>query len=234
VQKKKGESLFLSVDTSFFRSNEVVFSFLPRNEAEARTFVSQIVAYFIHKFDADNLRQIFQPEAIQRAKQSIWDADKNEIISPSDLYLDQSGDIIDDFDILEVMGTNCVDTTNQTSTTEIDRVERLFTGDDSTSVGTLFTNNQSNPTKQTSTVSMKSSCTTMTMEDVERNMNALTSDMAYIKTMMQHLVNNKTMDVQVPQQTIHAPLQHIELTIGNNMDIETAGGQQLGPTCHET
>jgi hypothetical protein len=34
------------------------------------------------------------------------------------------------------------DTRNNTSTVEIDRVERLFTGDDTTSVGTLFTNNQ--------------------------------------------------------------------------------------------
>jgi hypothetical protein len=134
------------------------------------------------------------------------------------------------------MGTNYVDTTSQTSTTEIDHVERIFTGDDSTSVGTLFTNNQRTPTKQTSTVSMKSIKTTMTMEDVEHKMNALKSDMAYIKTMMQHLVNNKTIDLQAPQQTIHPTVQHenMELTIGSNMDIGTAGGSQQGLTCHET
>jgi hypothetical protein len=91
-KQKEDEPLFLSVDTSFFRSNEDIFSFLPRNEAEARTFVSHIVAYFLHKHKEEELRNIFQSEALHRAKQSIWDADKNEIISSSDLYLDQSGE----------------------------------------------------------------------------------------------------------------------------------------------
>jgi hypothetical protein len=43
------DPLFLSIDTLFFRSNEVIFSFLPRNESEARMFVSKVVTYTQHK-----------------------------------------------------------------------------------------------------------------------------------------------------------------------------------------
>jgi hypothetical protein len=47
----------------------------------------------IYIYKGDELRNIFQPEAIMRARQSIWDAERNEIISSADLYLDQSGEI---------------------------------------------------------------------------------------------------------------------------------------------
>jgi hypothetical protein len=94
--------------------------------------------------------------------------------------------------MLEVMGsTNAIVVTQEPTTNgEIDSVERLFIGDDSTSVGTLFTNNQSTPTRHNSNASTRNTSTTMTMEDVERNMHMLSSDMAVIKSMMQKLVNS--------------------------------------------
>jgi hypothetical protein len=226
-KKKQEESLFLSVDTSFFRSNEVIFSFIPRNEAEARSFVSNIVTYYIQKYNEEQLRNIFQPEAIQRARQTIWDADKHEVISAADLYLDQSGEINDDFDILEIMGTAYEQTAIPPSNNnpEIDRVERLFMGDDSTSVGTLFTNNQSTPTRHNSNFSTRSTSTTMTMEDVERNMNTLSSDMAFIKTMMQKLVKAQTEDFQ-ENKIVHLQISQ-QRTWKSQMMTKTTKGNQV-------
>jgi hypothetical protein len=100
----KEQSLFLSVDTSFFRTNEVIFTFLPRHETEARNFVTQMVPFFYHKLKSEKITQIFQPEALERAKETIWDAENEEIVTLSDLYLDTSTEVKDDFDILEVIG----------------------------------------------------------------------------------------------------------------------------------
>ena len=88
----------------FFRSNEVIFTFLPRNEAEARTFVTNIVPFFLHNFHEDLLKEIFQSEAINRAKSLIWNAETREIESADDAYMNNTGDGIDDFDLLDTMG----------------------------------------------------------------------------------------------------------------------------------
>jgi hypothetical protein len=198
---KKEEPLFLSVDTSFFRSNEVLFSFLPRNEPEARNFVAQMVSYFRHKYNADGLRNIFQHEALTRASHSIWDADKQEVISPADLYLEQSGEIQDDFDLLEVMGVHNDNRAINSSTIEIDRVERLFTGDDSTSVGTLFTNNQkpSSNDKQNGTMTRnnstytKSGSTSILTGNSDSNIERISNEIITVKTMMQQILDNQAL-----------------------------------------
>jgi hypothetical protein len=140
---KQNEPLFLSVDTSFFWRNEVIFTLLPRHEAEARAFATKIVPYYQHKIDIQLLIDLFHTDALKRAKQTGWDAEKEEVISPSDTYIGKSGDIQDDFDMLETMGsiqTQPIDLSSILNTKTI-QVERLFTGEDSTSVGTLFTNN---------------------------------------------------------------------------------------------
>jgi hypothetical protein len=58
--------LFLSVDMSFFWSNEVLISFFPRNEHEARSFVTKIVPYFRHKYQLEQIQDIFYHKAIAR------------------------------------------------------------------------------------------------------------------------------------------------------------------------
>jgi hypothetical protein len=58
-RERPDDKLFLSVDTSYFRSNEVIFTFLPRNETEARAFVSYVVPFFLHHFSEDILRDFF-------------------------------------------------------------------------------------------------------------------------------------------------------------------------------
>jgi hypothetical protein len=193
------EYLFLSVDVSFFRANEVLFSFLPRHEQEARNFVANIVPYFLHKFGIDTIKDVFYHEALVRAEQSVWNADTEEVVTSADLYLDQSGDILDDFDFLDAIGGGTVLPTTQPhdiDTREISRVERLFTGEDSTSVGTLFTqeyqltktSSQSKqiitPTNNSISATKSVSSTTTTIEDVERQMTAMSSEMETIKTML--------------------------------------------------
>jgi hypothetical protein len=191
------EFLFLSVDVSFFRSNEVIFSFLPRHEQDARTFVANIVPYFRHKYQIEQIKDIFYHEAIARADQSVWNADTEEVVSPSDLYIDQSGEIMDDFDFLGVIGGEDTNhnSPNELEIKEISRVERLFTGEDSTSVGTLFTHDQQTPQnilritpKPSSTITpssvTRSVSTTLTIEDVEREMSNMSSELATIKTLI--------------------------------------------------
>jgi hypothetical protein len=138
---RSDSKLFLSVDTSFFRSNEIIFTFLPRHETEARAFVTNIVSFFLHKFNEETIKEFFHSEAIVRAKGLIWNAETREIESSDDAYLNNSGDGIDDFDFMEAMGIDG-NPTNNNIQQPTDRVERLFLGEDSESIGTLFTNNQ--------------------------------------------------------------------------------------------
>ena len=139
-RERPRDKLFLSVDTSFFRSNEVIFTFLPRNESEARTFVTNIVPFFLHNFHEDLLKEIFHSDAINRGKALIWNAETREIESADDAYLNNTGDGIDDFDMLDAMGIE--DDGINDSNPQRERVERLFYGEESDSIGTLFTNNQ--------------------------------------------------------------------------------------------
>jgi hypothetical protein len=214
AKSNTSEFLFLSVDVSFFRSNEVIFSFLPRHEQDARTFVANIVPYFLHKYGRDQIRDIFYQEALDRAEQSVWNADTEEIVSPADLYIDQSGDIMDDFDFLEVIGYgNTTSPAEENEIKNISRVERLFTGEDSTSVGTLFTeenqrenlitcdkasalngetNDIPNVTTRTIGSTTKSVTTSITIEELDQNMTKLSNEMAEIKSLLKNMVNNKT------------------------------------------
>jgi hypothetical protein len=68
AKSNKNEYLFLSVDVSFFRSNEVCFSFLTRHEQDVRTFVTNIVPYFRHKHHIDQIKDIFYQEALEQKK----------------------------------------------------------------------------------------------------------------------------------------------------------------------
>jgi hypothetical protein len=198
------EFLFLSVDVSFFRSNEVLFSFLPRHEQEARSFVANIVPYFRHKYSIDQIKDVFHQDAIERAEQSIWNADTEEVVSPADLYIDQSGEEMDDFDLLDAIGGGNINPSGSQdiNTTEISRVERLFTGEDSTSVGTLFTNEhqQTKTTVQPNQLithgnnqssATKSISTTMTAEEVEQKITIMSTELETIKTMLREVLQQQ-------------------------------------------
>jgi hypothetical protein len=136
---RPNDKLFLSVDTSYFRSNEVIFTFLPRHETEARAFVSNMVPFFLHSYAEDIIANFFHSDAIMRAKAVNWNAETREIESADDVYLNNGGDDIDDFDIFDSMEVR--ETTGPPNNTQTDRVERLFFGEESDSIGTLFTTN---------------------------------------------------------------------------------------------
>ncbi len=138
---RPNDKLFLSVDTSYFRSNEVIFTFLPRNETEAREFVTNIVPFFLHSYDENTLATFFHSEAIMRAKSINWNMETREIESADDAYLNNGREDIDDFDNFEPMGAaEASGTTNYNP--QIDRVELFLHGYENDSIGTLFTNNQ--------------------------------------------------------------------------------------------
>jgi hypothetical protein len=83
------EYLFLSIDISFFRKQETIFTFLPTHENEARSFVTNIIPFIRHKYPSANIEKVFLQEAIDRNKDSIWNADTQEIVSQADIYLEQ-------------------------------------------------------------------------------------------------------------------------------------------------
>ena len=86
------------------------------------------------------MKEIFHSEAINRGKSLIWNAETREIESADDAYMNNTGDGIDDFDLLDTMGIE--DNAMYDSNPQMERVERLFYGEESDSIGTLFTNKQ--------------------------------------------------------------------------------------------
>jgi hypothetical protein len=96
---------------------------------------------------------------------------------------------------------------------DIERVERLFVGEDSTSVGSLFTQAAgTTPQIETPThtiitpnnisTSTKSVGTTLTIEDVDRRMNLMTNELTQIKDMLQQLTQNSTPTGHQPMEIV--------------------------------
>ena len=207
------EFLFLSIDVSFFRKQEVIFSFLPRHENEARSFVTNIIPYIRHKYPDDDIQNIFLKEAIDRNKDSIWNSDTQEIVSSADIYLEQSSNIIENFNMIEALGIVIDDQNRPLPTTQAhEKAQKLFLGDDNTSIGTLFTSapqetahNSDNYHKQItpSTTTARSYGTTLTIEEVDTKLNILSSDMQKIHQLLYTLLNTKTpnndMDTSIDQ-----------------------------------
>jgi hypothetical protein len=115
-------------------------TFLPQHETEARGFVTNIIPYIRHKYPEYQIEHIFLKEAIERNRDSIWNADTNEIVSSADIYLEQSSNVIENFNMIEALGVITTEQKQIPTTEEREKVQQLFLGDDNTSVGTLFTN----------------------------------------------------------------------------------------------
>ena len=240
----ENESLFLSADTSFFRSNEVIFTFLPKHESEARLFVTNLVSYFHHKLDKTISKQLFHQEALARAEQSIWDPDNNEIITSVDLYIDQSGDICDNFDLLDNMGTiqsNDQVTNISYQDQEINKVQRLFSGDDNTSIGTFFTNNEQYQTPTTNgpltvttsdiTQTHTSSITNVNTE-TENRMNIFSEELQSIKQLLNLMIAQNTKGTSNITTDNGNDLMLVEYE--KNIATKRKAGDSEESTCEET
>jgi hypothetical protein len=203
TKDNENEPLFISADTSFFRSNEVLFTFFPQHENEARLFVANIVPYFHHQLDIKTLELLFHQEAITRAASSIWDPHTNEVLSPTDMYVEKSAEDDDDFEFLNK--TDNVSTPQPTyaqvvQTGEFNRIQRLIIGDDSTSIGSMFTNKRnSSITDDPKTVTTMDITNTYTSSltninsDTEIRMNAMSDELQSIKQMLlQYFQTNST------------------------------------------
>jgi hypothetical protein len=140
-KRTKGVHLFLSVDCSFFRRNEILFSFLPRHENEAREFVANLVPYILNTHPDVAARSFFHPDAVERALLSEWDNDQQAVISFIDKYLDDF-EILDDYgDDPDTLTLNMDCTALQTShmANAMSKVEKLIMGEENDSIGTLLT-----------------------------------------------------------------------------------------------
>jgi hypothetical protein len=235
IKGNSSESLFLSVDTSFFRSNEVIFTFLPKNESEARLFVSNIVPFFHHQYDEPIIKQLFHEEAITRAANSIWNADTNEVVSSVDMYVDQSCDICDNFELPEMIGNTTpikLSYAQVIKDNEIHRIQRIFTGDDATSVGTMYTmrdgirtpmsegyNNY--PTTATTadvTNTYTSSITNMNAE-AETKLQVMSDEISSLKAMIYALIQNSNVTQnQIPQTSMQ-----LDVNNGDQIQKRKAG-----------
>jgi hypothetical protein len=122
---------------------------------------------------------------------------------------------MDDFDFLEALEGVGTRSMNNSNNQEISRMERLFTGDDTTSVGTLFTHdnqlwndsNQNENRKEgeanfmTNNIShdhqqsighpivntAKSVSTSITIDELDQNMTRLSSEASEIKSMLRNI-----------------------------------------------
>jgi hypothetical protein len=84
----------------------------------------------------------FNSEAIERAKLLSWNAETREIESADDVYLTDGGDGLDDFDLVEAPDKGPSNDHDSGTPPMTAQVERLFYGEDTDSIGTLFTTNQ--------------------------------------------------------------------------------------------
>ena len=201
-QDNDNEYIFLSVDFSFFRKKEVLFTFLPRHETEARGFVTNIIPYIRHRHPTLPINHIFVKEAVERNRDSIWNADTQEIISSADLYLEQTSKVAENFNMIEALGILTDDQHMRIPITkDHEKVQQLFLGDDNTSVGTLFTTvqndlntsssiyNHNNITPSTTTA--RSQGTTLTIEEVDHKLNTLSTDMQKLHQLIHSLLNTQ-------------------------------------------
>ncbi len=219
-KRRLGEHLFLSVDYSFFRQNEVLFSFLPRHEQEAREFVTNLVPYILNTHPEEAVKSYFHADAVDRALNSFWDNDNKEVISLFDKYME-------DFEIMDNYAEDFLDepqtiTTDGTAIVqaipegEMSKIERIITGADTDSIGTLLTNNTSqylsqgnkspsivgegtfgNNNTSTSLSTMgQSTTTTMSQAQIEANVIYLNKSMSTIESIVLLIAQSMKLDIK--------------------------------------
>ena len=213
-KRLKGEHLFLSVDVSYFRRNEVLFSFLPRHENEARDFVAQLVPYILNTHAADEAKSFFYPDAVERALVCEWDSGQQQVVSFIDKYMDEF-EILDDYgDDIPQQHTVTMDLTAIKNTTPqnqaMAKVERLITGEETDSIGTMLTSTTQPLQTATNTISYitgsttveqdknmsaqsitgRSITTTMTQEQMESNILLLHKSYSTMENFMQLIANH--------------------------------------------
>jgi hypothetical protein len=219
------------VDISFFQKKEVLFTFLPRHENEARSFVINNIPYIRHKYPTFESNKIFLQEAIERNKDSIWNADTQEIVSQADLYLEQSSNVIENFNMIEALGIVLDDQQRTIPTTQAhEKVQKLFLGDDNTSVGTLFTTAQNESMISTtntfqrqitpSTTTARSQGTTLTIEEVDNKLTLLSSDMQKIHQLLSSLLKGNN-------------INEMDISQDNNNITTKVTGEQSNSTCEK-
>lgn len=128
--------IFLSVDYAYKRDDLVVFSFLPRNEREARELVTNLAAYMILKYKSNPaIYEYFTPDAYDMIEDAEWDEDNQRLITSDEKYLD-------DFEFLDdehMMFDDTDEEPNIITNTPTTRIEKIFLGQTEDSVGTLRT-----------------------------------------------------------------------------------------------
>jgi hypothetical protein len=101
------------------------------------------------------------------------------------------------------IGGNAKVTIIGTNETDIQRVERLVTGEDNTSIGTIVTTKP--PTNNDAMTSTKSVSTTVTIEELDQNMSKLSAEVAELKDLLIAMIKSK-------EPTVEGGTQEMEVT----------------------
>jgi hypothetical protein len=218
VESKRliGEHLFLSVDVSYFRSNEVLFSFLPRHEHEARDFVANLVPFMINTYPGEAVKSFFHPEAIDRAQNSFWDSDKQEVVTIFDKYMEDF-EILDDY-AEDFIVKDTIVLQGAPPGHAMSKVERILAGAENDSIGTLMTSATSPPLQNanpslsvtgtsgailtsptnfasTPSTTTRSVATTMSQAQMETNIVHLNNCMSTIETVVLLMAQSMHLDI---------------------------------------
>jgi hypothetical protein len=141
--------LFLSIDQAWNNPGVHVLAFMPRMEAEARHAVTTLLPFLKHKYKNDNVELYFSQSAKQRAIDTMWDEDLQQVVTTDELFFDKVHATAMEDD--EWFGLTAPTTTstqqpsivNLTPATMVTpssvRMENVFYGDEKDSVGTVRT-----------------------------------------------------------------------------------------------
>jgi hypothetical protein len=248
VESKRliGEHLFLSVDVSYFRSNEVLFSFLPRHEHEARDFVANLVPFILNTYPGEAAKSFFHPEAIERAQNSFWDSEKQEVVTIFDKYMEDF-EILDDYAEDFILKDKFV-LQGAPSGQAMSKVERILAGQENDSIGTVMTSATSTPPNNaytsvvvgtsgpisntinvasTPSTTTRSVATTMSQAQMETNIIHLNNCMSTIESVVLLMAQSMKVDIS------SVNLQSLSNTTPNCTNLEaTATSQESG--CEQT
>lgn len=218
-------NLFLSVDTSYNRQELVLLTFIPRFEAEARAFISNLVPIMLQKHKDTRIREYFIESAVERATDSVWDDAKQELVTKEDQYWDQ----FDEFDDMDRLGLTVV----EFSSPDLQRIENMIlgVGNENDSLGSLTSRNNPNTTATLPAINEDHPI----CQPVSRSSNTITSNMTDATKFSQmeqsiHELSKSMVEVKQSIQTVSTLQESIDKLTAMITQQSSATQETVQPT----
>lgn len=214
-------NLFVSADVAYNNSELVLFSYLPRFEDEARFFVSNLVPYILNTH-GDEYATYFTRDAISRSKDTEWDAEKREVISKDDKWIDSFDNL--DFDWLGIPKSDhkvvlSMDSAFETASTG--KIERIYLREEADSVGTISSRNRG--------VGLPSIGEKKVYEPTSQHISSsLTIGSGQSEGTRLSVVENSIFQIQQDGKDLKASIEALTLLITNNNTNNTKTNDEYG------